>query len=95
MLTTVNSYQVRQNFGEFLERSFYRGNNFLIKRGKKPMAYLVGRPYLSAFFDLLKKDKGLADTMALMLNQKASEMIDKGLDDYKKGKTVSINKLLE
>lgn len=95
MLTTVSAYDVRQNFGEFLERSFYRGTNFLIKRNKKPMAYLVGRPYLVAFFDLLKKDKGLADTMALMLNKEASEMIDGGLGDYKKGKTVSINKLLE
>ena len=95
MLTTVSSYQVRQNFGEFLERSFYRGSNFLIKRGKKPMAYLVGRPYLAAFFEILQKDKSLADTMALMLNDEARVMIDKGIDDYKEGKTVSINKLLE
>ncbi len=95
MLTTVSAYDVRQNFGEFLERSFYRGTNFLIKRGKKPMAYLVGRPYLAAFFDLLKNDKSLADTMALMLNEEASSMIDEGLRDYKKGKTVSINNLLD
>lgn len=95
MLITVSAYKIRQNFGEFLERSFYRGTSFLIKRGKKPMAYLIGRPFLAAYFEVLEKDAGLADTMALVMNKEAKEMIDKGLREGKAGKKFKLDKLLD
>jgi len=92
---TIGAYQARQNFGELLEQSFYQGKSFLVKRGNKKMAYLVGQPFLVALFDLLDKDKGLADTLAVMTNPLAKEIIEKGKKEIESSQTYPLKKLLE
>jgi len=94
-LQTIGAYQARQNFGELLEKSFYQGKSFLVKRGNKKMAYLIGQPFFSAFFNLIEKDKGLADTLAIMTNPLAKEIIEKSRKEIKSGKTYPLKKLLE
>lgn len=94
-LQVIGAYQARQNFGQIIEQAFYQGKSFLVKRGRRKMAYLVGQPFFEAFFKLLERDKGLADTLAILTNPEVEEIIKKGNQDIAKGKTYPLSKLLE
>lgn len=41
MQKVVNAVDIRRNLGEFLENSYYRGDEFIIERFGKPMAAIV------------------------------------------------------
>ncbi len=41
MAKEVNALTVRGSLGELLERVFYNGEEYVIKRGKKAMAVLI------------------------------------------------------
>lgn len=94
-LQTIGAYQARQNFGQLLEQAFYQGKSFLVKRGKKKMAYLVGQPVFAALFKLMEKDKGLADTLAIITNPQVRKIIERGGKDIKAGRTYPLESLLE
>jgi len=95
ILEPIGAYQARQSFGELLEQAFYQGKSFLVKRGRKSMAYLVGQPVFTALFELIEKDKGLADTLAIMTNPQAREIIKKGEEEIKAGQTYPLGSLVE
>ena len=94
-LQVVGAYQARQNFGELLEKAFYQGENFLVKRGKKRMAYLIGQPTMIDIFELMGKDQALADTLAILTNPSVKKIIENGGQDIKANKTHSLKSLLE
>ena len=41
MTKDLSALKMRGNLGEILEEVYYRGQEFIIKRGKKPMAVLI------------------------------------------------------
>lgn len=41
MTKELTALKVRGNLGEILEKVYYRGDEYIIKRGKKPMAVLI------------------------------------------------------
>ena len=41
MTKTTSAIKARQNLGQLLEESFYRGDEFVIERAGKPMAALI------------------------------------------------------
>ena len=41
MLKELTALKVRGNLGEILEQVYYKGDEYVIKRGKKPMAVLI------------------------------------------------------
>ncbi|OGW43504.1 MAG: hypothetical protein A2Y66_08115 [Nitrospirae bacterium RBG_13_41_22] len=49
----LNALKIRKSLGEILEEVYYRGEEYIIKRGKKPMAVLI--PVTE--FDNLKKQR--------------------------------------
>ena len=95
MTTTVSAYQVRRNFAELLELAYYRNTQIKIERNKKPMARLVGEPFMAAVEKLLQTDPALAETIAIMLDDDMMTAIEKGNQQVKAGKTIPITKALE
>jgi prevent-host-death family protein len=53
MAKELNALKIRQSLGEILEEVYYRGEEYIIKRGNKPMAVLI--PVTE--FDNFKKQK--------------------------------------
>ncbi len=41
MAKELTALKVRGNLGEILEKVYYQGDEYIIKRGKKPMAVLI------------------------------------------------------
>lgn len=41
MTKELTALKVRGNLGEILEKVYYQGDEYIIKRGKKPMAVLI------------------------------------------------------
>lgn len=95
MTQVIGAYQARQNFGELLEMAYYQGKQFLVKRGNKPMAYLLGEPTVEALFELIDSDPALADTLAILSNPTAKRIIGKGKEDIKAGRVVPLEHLLK
>lgn len=91
---TIQAIEARQNLGELLEKVFYQNKQFTIARKDKPMARLVGEPFMAAIEQLIVQDPGLADTLAIMLNQEASEAIEQSRQEYQEGKKIPIENLL-
>ena len=46
--STVQALDARQRLGELLELAYYKGEQFRIARKDKPMAWLVGEPFMAA-----------------------------------------------
>lgn len=78
--TNVQSLQDKHQLYQLLE-------GYRITRRKKPVARLVSEPLMQAVEELLESNPGLADTLALMLNDKVSKEVDKGKADSDAGKT--------
>ncbi len=53
MAKELTALKVRGNLGEILEKVYYTGEEYIIKRGKKPMAVLIS----PAEFESYKKQR--------------------------------------
>ena len=92
---TVSAYQVRRNLAELLELAYYRHAQIKIERNNKPMARLVGEPFMLAVEKLLAADPALAETISIMLDDELMNAIEKGNQQVASGKTIPIEKALE
>ncbi|MFC1961122.1 hypothetical protein ACFLYO_10470 [Chloroflexota bacterium] len=80
-MTVVSAYEARRKFAELLETAFYQNAQIHIHRNKKPMARLVGEPFMQAIDQLIKADPGLADTLAIMLNDEVQTALQESAED--------------
>ncbi|NOZ64162.1 MAG: type II toxin-antitoxin system Phd/YefM family antitoxin [Caldiserica bacterium] len=62
MVKTISTMKIRARLGEILEEVFYKKDQFIVKRGNKPMAAIVPVEQLDAwlnrreeFFALIEK----------------------------------------
>jgi len=93
--TTIQALDARQRLGELLELAYYKGRQFRIARKNKPMAWLVGEPFMAALGTLLKQNPRLAETIEIMLDEKLMKAIKHGTREVKARKTIPIEKALE
>jgi antitoxin (DNA-binding transcriptional repressor) of toxin-antitoxin stability system len=93
--TTIQALDARQRLGELLELVYYKGRQFRIARKNKPMAWLVGEPFMAALGTLLKQNPRLAETIEIMLDEELVEAIKQGTKEVKTGKTIPIEKIFE
>lgn len=95
MTTTIPVYQARQKLGEIIEEAYYLGKPFILKRGKKTMAAIIGANEFGRFLELVEKyDPGLADTLAIMSNPEVRTILEEGEKEIKKGSVVPFDKKL-
>jgi len=52
MKNTISVTEAVRNFAEFINRAAYRGENFLLKRGGRPVARLIRVPRAGRLGDL-------------------------------------------
>ncbi|MCZ7545100.1 MAG: type II toxin-antitoxin system Phd/YefM family antitoxin [Anaerolineae bacterium] len=98
-MTTVSTHEARRNFSELLELAFYKNEQIRISRNKKPMARLVGEPFMQTVEKLIdyiiEQHPTLADTLAIELDEEIQAIIERGREEYKAGKAMPIESILE
>ena len=67
MAKELNALTVRASLGEILEKVFYKGEEYVIKRGNKPMAGLIPIEAFEAF----KKQRALDMAVLDKIREKA------------------------
>ena len=97
-MTTVSTYEARQNFAKLIELAFYKNEHVRVKRNNKPIAWIVGEPFmqrLSRFVEyLIENEPALADTLAITLDDDIREAIEQGSEDIKEGNILPIEDVL-
>ncbi len=91
---TLSMMQLRQQMGEVVERVFYQYQQFRIMRKDKAMARLVNEDYMQAIDELLETDPVVADTLSLMLNDEAMQIIAQGEREWQDGQRLPLEDVL-
>jgi PHD/YefM family antitoxin component YafN of YafNO toxin-antitoxin module len=85
----------RKNLGELLNQAYYQGTPFLVTRGKKAMAAVIGAKEFQAFLIYLEKnDPGMADTLAIMSNPEIEAILAEGEKDVKADNLIPLEEVL-
>jgi prevent-host-death family protein len=92
--TSISISEARDRLTELMERVHYQHKQFRIVRKDKPMARLVAEPFMVAVDTLLETDSALADTLALMLNEEAMQIIDEDQREWERGESIPLAQAL-
>lgn len=88
-------HEARRNLGELLNESFYQGKPFILTRGRKPMAAIIGTNEFRQILKVLEKhDPGLADTLAISANPEIQALLEEGDKNIKRGNLLPFDKTL-
>jgi hypothetical protein len=87
--------KARKRLPELLERAFYQNERIQIERNKKPMAWIVGEPFMRAVYSLMRGNPGLAETLEIMMDDELMEAIEQGTREVAQGKTIPIEEALK
>ena len=55
-LKTMSAFEARQQFGQLLEEVYYKHDQVLIKRGKKPMAVVISIEEYESYLKQRRED---------------------------------------
>jgi PHD/YefM family antitoxin component YafN of YafNO toxin-antitoxin module len=95
MTNIIPINHARQHLGEIVEEAHFLSKPFVITRGNRPMAALIGTNELARILDLIEKyDPGLADTLAIMSNPEIQELLEAGEKNIQAGKVLPFDKSL-
>lgn len=87
----ISVNEARRNLGELLNQAFYQGTPFVVTRGNKPMAAILGVNEFKQILSLIEKhDPALADTLAIMSNPEVQQILKEGNADVKEGRLVPL-----
>lgn len=89
---TVQLTDFRGQVGEILNQVHYQGMQVKLMRKNVGMARLVSERYAQAIEAMLDNDPALADTLALMLNSEAQDVLSQGMAEYKRGQMIPLVK---
>jgi len=95
---TIQAIEARQKFGELLERVYYQDKVYQITRKDKPMGYLVSDAFVermdSIINYIIENEPALADTLAIMFDDKIRSVIEEGRKESAKGELIPLDKAL-
>ncbi len=96
MQTTLSIHEARQQLGELINQAYYQGTPFILTRGKKPMATIIGTKEFKVILKLIEKhDPGLADTLAIMTNPEVQKVFEEDEDNIRKSKLIPLDNILK
>ena len=96
MTNIIPINQAHQHLGEIVEEAHFLSKPFMITRGNRPMAVLIGTNESARILELIEKyDPGLADTLAIMANPEIEAVLEEGEKNIQEGKTIPFEKWLE
>ena len=97
--TTIQALDARQRLGELLELAYYKGEQFRIARKDKPLAWIVGEPFMKvvsqAIDYVIEHEPTLADSLAITLDDEIRAVINEGTKEVKAGKLVALKTILD
>lgn len=92
MNTVISVNHARDHLGELTQQAHYLGKPFVLTRGKKPMAALIGTQEFARILELIETyDPALADTLALLTNPEVDELLQQGDEAIQKGELVGFD----
>jgi PHD/YefM family antitoxin component YafN of YafNO toxin-antitoxin module len=95
MNTIISVNQARNHLGELIQQAHYLGKPFVLTRGKKPMAALIGTHLFGRILELVETyDPALADTLALLTNPAVEDLLKQGDTAIQKGAMVGFDHTL-
>ena len=94
-MQSITTDMARRQLSQLLEQVYYTNAQFQIKRNRRPMACLVSAPYMEKLNQLVDQSPGLAETLAIQLDDDLMAAIRQGKEDIKTGNTESLTALLE
>jgi hypothetical protein len=95
MNTVVSVNQARDHLGQLIQEAHYLGKPFVLTRGKKPMAAIIGTLEFARILELIETyDPALADTLAIMMNPEVEELLKQGDAAIQKGEMASFDETL-
>lgn len=75
----ISVHDARNHLGELIQQAYYLGRPFVLMRGKKPMAAIIGTQEFGRILDLIETyDPALADTLALTTNPEVEDLLKQG-----------------
>jgi antitoxin (DNA-binding transcriptional repressor) of toxin-antitoxin stability system len=96
---TIQAMDARQRLGELLELVYYKGKRFRIARKNKPMAWIVGEPFMKAVGQaidhIIEHEPAVADSLAITFDDEIRNLIEKGSKEIKEKKIVPIESIIE
>ena len=98
-MTTVSTHQARKNLAQLIELAFYKAEKIQVKRNNRAMAWIVGEPFMDAVGKmvdyLIENEPALADTLAIMVDDKIRQTIEQGVKESRAGEYVPIETILD
>lgn len=81
MAKEVSALKIRGNLGELLEEVYYRGEEFIVKRGKKPMAVLVPVEEFENFKRQRESDMTIFDKIREKVPARSDAELESDIED--------------
>lgn len=89
MNTIVSVNHARDHLGELIQQAHYLGKSFVLTRGKKPMAAIIGTQEFGRILELIETyDPALSDTLAVITNPEVEALLQAGDEAIQKGEMV-------
>src|SRR5215212_8783646 len=89
MHSIISVHEARNQLSELIQQAHYLGKPFVLTRGKKPMAAIIGTQEFGRILELIETyDPALADTLALMTNPEVEDLLKQGEAAIQKGELV-------
>ena len=93
MNSIISIHEARNHLSELIQQAHYLGKPFVLTRGKKPMAAIIGSQEFGRILELIETyDPTLADTLAIMTNPEVEELLTQGEAAIQKGELVTFDK---
>jgi prevent-host-death family protein len=81
MAKELNALKIRKSLGEILEEVYYRGEEYIIKRGKKPMAVLIPVDEFDSFKKQREKDMQVFSRIRAKAKAVPSKEVEKDVEE--------------
>lgn len=95
MNTIISVNQARDHLGELIQQAHYLGKPFVLTRGKKPMAAIIGTQMFGRILELIETyDPALSDSLAVMTNPAVEDLLKQGDAAIQKGEMVGFDQTL-
>ncbi len=89
MNSIISVHEARSHLSELIQQAHYLGKPFVLTRGKKPMAAIIGTQEFGRILELIETyDPALADTLAIMTNPEVEHLLKQGEAAIQKGEMV-------
>ena len=92
MNSIISVHEARNHLSELIQQAHYLGKSFVLTRGKKPMAAIIGTQEFGRILELIETyDPALADTLAIMTNPELEDILNQGEEAIQKGEMVPLD----